>query len=191
MKIVSDFSQSLDRDFYSGPPEWEGAVLKPDSNVRFHGIMSVGPTIRTFELVRRIFMEFCQNVTLLVVTQPAQMLIILIAFDEVQETCKARLLRKILVRSEIFMEVYMKNVILGYNRQHFYPDFGKSLPNYTVSHFGSCFFFSKITCHFVCHRQGYMPSTPSPSHQIYCCVNSIVAGTDSSIPLLLPVCRMN
>jgi hypothetical protein len=52
---------------------------------------------------------------LLVVTQPAQMLIILIAFDEVQETFKACLLTKILVRSEVLMEVNMKNYILGYN----------------------------------------------------------------------------
>ena len=113
---VSDLSQSLDRYFYSGPPKWGGAVLKTNSNFRFHGIMSVGPTIRTFELVRRIFMEFCQNVMLLVVTQLAQMLTILIAFDEVQETRKACLLTKILVRSEVFMEVNMKNDILGYNR---------------------------------------------------------------------------
>lgn len=112
---VCEVSQSLDRDFYSGPPEWEGTVLKRDRNFRFHGIMSVGPTIRTFELVRRIFMEFYQNVMLLVVTQPAQMLIILIAFDEVQETFKACLLTKILVRSEVLMEVNMKNYILGYN----------------------------------------------------------------------------
>lgn len=113
---VSDLSQSLDRDFYSGRPEWEGAVLKTDSSIRFHGIMSVGPTIRTFELLRRIFMEFCQNVMLLVVTQPAQMSAILIAFDEVQETRKACLLTKILIRSEVFMEVNMKNYILVYNR---------------------------------------------------------------------------
>ena len=112
---VCDVSQSLDRDFYSGPPEGEGTVLKRDRNVRFHGIMSVGATIRTFELVTRIFMEFYQNVMLLVVTQPAQMLIVLIAFDEVQETCKACLLTKILVISEVLMEVNMKNYILGYN----------------------------------------------------------------------------
>lgn len=112
---VSDLSQSLDRDFYLGHSEWEGAMLKTENNVRFHRIMSVGPTIRTFELVRRIFMEFCQNVMLLVVTQPAQILTILIAFDEVQETRKACLLTKITVRSEVFMEVNIKNYILGYN----------------------------------------------------------------------------
>jgi len=60
-------------------------------------------------------MEFYPNVMLLAVTQPAQMLIILIAFDEVQETCKACLLTKILVRSEVLMKVNMKNYILGYN----------------------------------------------------------------------------
>jgi hypothetical protein len=112
---VSEVSQSLDRDFYSGPPEWEGAVLQPDRNVRFHGIMSVGPTIRTFELVWWIFMEFYKNVRLLVVAQPVQILMILIAFDEVQETRKECLLTKIFVRSEVFMEVKMKNYILGYN----------------------------------------------------------------------------
>jgi len=77
--------------------------------------MSVGPTIRTFEPARRIFMEFCQNVMLLVVTQPARMLVILIAFNEVRGTRKARLMTKLLVRSEVFMEVNMKNYILRYN----------------------------------------------------------------------------
>jgi hypothetical protein len=113
---VSEVSQSLDRDLYSGSPECKGAVLQPDRDFRFHGIMSVGPTIRTFELVRRIFMEFYQNVMLLVLTHPAQMLIIIIASDEVQETRKACLLTKILVRSVVFMGVNMKNYILGYNR---------------------------------------------------------------------------
>lgn len=43
--------------------------VRPDHNVGFHGIMSVGVTVRTFELVRRIFMEFYQNLMLLVVVQ--------------------------------------------------------------------------------------------------------------------------
>jgi hypothetical protein len=60
-------------------------------------------------------MEFYQNVMLLVVTQPEQMLIILIAFYEVQETLKACLLAKMLVRYEVLMEVNMNNYVLGYN----------------------------------------------------------------------------
>jgi len=108
---VSEVSQPLDRDFYSVPHEWEGAVLQPDGNVRFHGTLSVGPTIRTFELIWRIFVEFYQNVRLLVVAQPVQVLIVLIAFDEVQETRKECLLTKIFVRSEVFMEVKMKKII--------------------------------------------------------------------------------